>query len=361
MKADKARTKSFQTGVTGRLLVPALATALLTLGLPTSSSLATGKQGHGPRIDPTYNVCRGTDPRCYNDWGTQRENKVLVYSRTAGPRHANLGRQNILDPDHPSNAGMGFPRPYIIQAPYGGLTDDNVAQNALIRLLSAEGIQVDVTEDVQAIERLSDSYKAVIFMSPTRDTLWNHAAGAEGGTRLDRARETLKKYMEGGGGFVGIHNALGTEYGWPWYEGLLGNANYYSHGANQDGEIVTINGHDVSTRHLPRRWAFKDEWYNMIPFPSNVNFLLVVDEKTLPEGPGREGDHPGHGDFHPVAWCQYYDGGRSWVTTLGHDSDAFREGSDFPGAAEFQSMIVAAVKSVMGLEPFCKGGHRGWK
>ncbi len=19
--------------------------------------------------------------------------------------------------------------------------------------------------------------------------------------------------------------------------------------------------------------------------------------------------HPGHGDFHPIAWCQYYDGG----------------------------------------------------
>ena len=198
-------------------------------------------------------------------------------------------------------------------------------------------------------------------MSPTRDTLWNHAAGAAGGTRLDRARETLKKYIEGGGGFVGIHNALGTEYGWPWYEGLLGNANYYSHGAYQDGEVVVINNRDVSTRHLPRRWDFRDEWYNMIPFPSNVNFLLVVDEKTLPEGPGREGNHPGHGDFHPVAWCQYYDGGRAWVTTLGHHAGAFQEGSDHPGTAEFQSMIVAAVKSVMGLEPFCTGGHRGLK
>ena len=59
-----------------------------------------------------------------------------------------------------------------------------------------------------------------------------------GGTRLDRARETLKKYVEGGGGFVGIHNTFGTEYGWPWYEGLLGNANYYSHGANQPGDVV---------------------------------------------------------------------------------------------------------------------------
>ena len=36
-------------------------------------------------------------------------------------------------------------------------------------------------------------------------------------------------------GFVGIHNAFGTEYNWPWYEGLLGDTNYYDHGEHQDG------------------------------------------------------------------------------------------------------------------------------
>ena len=332
------------------------------LGLPASAP-ADNPGNSGPAIDPTYNVCRGTDPRCYNDWGAHTEDKVLVYSRTAGPRHANLGP--TLDPDHPANAGLGLPRPYIIRAPYDPmtglpLTDAHVVQKALIRLLTAEGIEVDITEDVQAIERLSDSYKAVIFASTTRDTLWNHAAGAEGGTRLDRARETLKKYVESGGGFVGIHNAFGTEYGWPWYEGLLGNANYYSHGAYQDGEVVIINDRDVSTGFLPGRWAFRDEWYNLIPFPSNVNFLALVDESTLPQGPGRAGSHPGHGDFHPVAWCQYYDGGRVWVTTLGHHADAFREGSDLPGAADFQLMIVEGIKSAMGLVPFCETANRSW-
>ena len=48
--------------------------------------------------------------------------------------------------------------------------------------------------------------------------------------------------MRGGGGFVAIHNAFGTEYNWPWYEGLLGNANYYTHGAFQDGEVVVPGG-----------------------------------------------------------------------------------------------------------------------
>ena len=191
-------------------------------------------------------------------------------------------------------------------------------------------------------------------MSPTRDTLWDHASGAVGGTRLDGAREALKKYIEGGGGFVGIHNAFGTEYGWQWYEGLLGNANYYSHGANQDGDVVIINDRDASTEGLPERWAFRGRVVQPHPVP---------DGRQLPRRRGREprcrrardgqGEHPGHGDFHPVTWCQYYDGGRSWVTTLGHGAGAFQVNSGFPGAAEFQAHLVGGIKSAMGLEPFC--------
>ncbi|WP_245599588.1 hypothetical protein [Nakamurella lactea] len=44
--------------------------------------------------DPDYGVCRGTDPKCYHDWhnfDTSEGYRVLLYTRTAGPRHANLG------------------------------------------------------------------------------------------------------------------------------------------------------------------------------------------------------------------------------------------------------------------------------
>jgi type 1 glutamine amidotransferase len=156
--------------------------------------------------------------------------------------------------------------------------------------------------------------------------------------------------MRAGGGFVGIHNAFGTEYNWPYYEGLLGNANYYDHGANQNGDIVIVNK-DSSTNGLPARIPFKDEWYNLVPFPTNVKFLATVDEQSLAD---RRETHPGHGDFHPVAWCQYYDGGRSWVTTLGHDGQAFTDGSSFPGQAQFKALIVNGILSAMGNKPFCQ-------
>ena len=64
--------------------------------------------------------------------------------------------------------------------------------------------------------------------------------------------------------------------------------------------------------------------------------------------------HPGHGDFHPVAWCQYYDGGRAWLTTLGHDGLAFTDGSGFPGQAQFKKLIVGGILSAMGNQPFCQ-------
>lgn len=349
-----------------RWLLVAIMAALAALvgGSTVAVANQSGNRDREPRIDPTYGVCRGTDPSCYSDWGVERDDRVLVYSRTAGPRHGNLGPR--LDPDHSSNAGLDLDRPYIIEEDHFNaavwprpLTAGNVAQAALVRLLEAEGIEVHVTEDVRAIGSLSNTdedYAAVIFMSPTRDTLWDHARGAEGATRIDQAREQLKKYMEGGGGFVGIHNAFGTEYTWQWYEGLLGNANYYSHGSNQPGDVVIYNDKDVSTKDLPSRFGFEDEWYNLVPYPTNVNFLALVDGRTLEEDPpGQAGEHPGHGDFHPITWCQYYDGGRSWVTTLGHNSDAFRDPAttNFPGAAEFQAHIVAGIKSAMGLEPFC--------
>jgi type 1 glutamine amidotransferase len=296
--------------------------------------------------DPAYNVCRGTDPRCYHDWASaEREgNRVLIYSRTAGPRHANLGPRLA--------AGLNPP-----------LGPGNIVQNALKSWLEQEGIEVDWTEDVTRISNLH-RYKAVIFASTTRDALFAHgravdptfAVNTATSAHLDAAKTALRQYIRAGGGFVGIHNAFGTEYNWPWYEGLLGNANYYDHGANQDGIVKIVARNDASTNGLPKTWPVRDEWYNLEPFPTRVKFLATVDEDTLAT---RRELHPGHGDFHPVTWCQYYDGGRSWVTTLGHDGAAFTDGSGFPGQAAFKQMVVNGIKSAMGLVPFCTSSRRG--
>ena len=152
------------------------------------------------------------------------------------------------------------------------------------------------------------------------------------------------------GGFVGLHNAFGAEYNWPYYEGLLGNANFYNHAPNRAGTVELI-GKDASTEGVPARFDFQDEWYNLTPFPTNVKFLAKVDTGTL--RPLTAAPHPGHAGFHPVAWCQYYDGGRAWLSTLGHNTHSFAADLSGPGAEAFQRLVVQGVKSAMGLIPFC--------
>jgi len=329
--------------------------------------------------DPTFGGCLTTNPSCYHDWAHEERNgnRVLLYTRTAGPRHANIqpaATTNGLNPaplcQQPPVAALGC-----VVTPPPATGSNNAAQRAIIRMLNAQGVVVDWTEDVNSVSNLH-RYKAVIFLSTSRDTLWKHGTQAAinpncttqpspgvcpgnltTSAHLDAAKTALRQYMRAGGGFVGIHNAFGTEYNWPWYEGLLGNANYYDHGANQDG-IVQIETNDPIMAGIgPKgtRWPFKDEWYNLVPYPTNVKYLATVDESTLAT---RREIHPGHGKFHPVAWCHYYNGGRVFVTTMGHDAAAFADPAGipaptFPGHAQFQSMITNGILATMGNIPFC--------
>ena len=180
-----------------------------------------------------------------------------------------------------------------------------------------------------------------MFLSTTRDAL------------DDAAQTSLRQYVRAGGAFIDVHNAFGTEYNWPWYEGLLGNANFYDHGPNQPGVVQTVSRRDVSTQGLPDRWGFTDEWYNLIPYPTRVRVLLKVDESTLAQGARGNLGHPGHGREHPVSWCQYYDGGRAWLTTLGHD---VKDWTDEPlkGDQHFIQHLLGGIKSAMGMTPFCR-------
>lgn len=270
-----------------------------------------------------YGVCRGVDPSCYHEWGggwEQGETKrILIWSRTAGPRHAHLGT--------PLGPGLNPP-----------LNADNVAQANLKAWAEEEGIQVDYTEDLASFR--PSNYHAVVFLSSNRDTL------------DDAAQTSLMQYIRSGGGFVGIHNAFGAEYHWKYYEGLLGGANFYNHGPNRGGTVETVNRRDVSTAGLPRRWAFTDEWYNLVPFPSFVNVLAEVDAATSLSPSGTAGK-AAHGRSHPVSWCHYYDGGRAWLTTLGHDQAAWTT-AELEGDDYFREHVMQGLLSAMGVQRFCR-------
>jgi type 1 glutamine amidotransferase len=310
----------------GALAGALIALTVVTLTPPSEAS----NSGRNPRNDDRiadYGVCRGTDPSCYNTWDTDFRRdpveRILIYSRTGSSRHAHLGP--LLGP------GLNPP-----------LAAANVAQQALVAWAAERGVQADWTEDVAELDSPAKllRYDGVVFLSTSRDIL------------DDSAQTSLTQYLRAGGGFVAIHNTLGTEYNWPYFQGLLGGANFYDHGAHRDGVVQTIDRRDASTKNLPAEWATKDEFYNLVPFPTNVRELLVLK-------PGSSGDirgfngHPGHPLHHPLSWCQYYDGGRSWVTSLGHDVADY-SAAPLPGKASFKEHVMGGILSVIGAEPFCR-------
>jgi type 1 glutamine amidotransferase len=336
----------------------AIVAAALALGVSTSFA-ARGPSSLGATNDSietfTYGVCMGpnlgTNPTCYHNWGVNHTKSVVIYSRTAAERNNALGSAMAAG----SNVTPG---------------PDNVAQAGLKRILQAAGITVTVTESVGSLPGLGNTVGAVIFLDTSGDVLWDHgrsvnpslAVSTTTSAFIDAGKVNLRQYMRSGGGFVGIHNAVGTERNWDWYVGLLGNASNYDSAARQLG-TVQIQANDSSTSALGgpgTMFQITDDFYTLVPYPTNVKYLATVLESSLAT---KKAVHPGHGVFHPVAWCQYYDGGRSWVTTLGGDPRLWADlslpenqpggANYFPGAAEFQNLILNGVLSAMGQVPFC--------
>jgi len=152
-------------------------------------------------------------------------------------------------------------------------------------------------------------YKAVIFLSTTGDAL------------NDEQQAAFERYIKAGGGFVGIHAAADTEYGWSWYTKMVGHM-FKIHPAVQTATIKVEDYNFPGMDRFAKRFLWTEEWYQYDASRSNdLKYLLTVDEKTYKTYAnwGARGESgKGMGDFHPIAWYHEYDGGRAFYTGLGH-------------------------------------------
>ncbi|MCD4523371.1 ThuA domain-containing protein [Nocardioides sp. cx-173] len=214
---------------------------------------------------------------------------VLVFSKTTGFRHGSIG------------AGV----------------------RAVQRLGAQYGFNVTATEDAtQFTDANLAQYEAVVWLSTTSDVL------------DDTQQSAFERYIQAGGGYVGVHAASDTEYTWPWYGDLVG-AYFQSHPAGTP--TATVNVEDKTTASscaLPDEWVRTDEWYNFQSKDNpvvngggadysprgDVNVIATLDESTYAENDGNATD-----DDHPIAWYQEFDGGRSFYTGGGHTDASFSE------------------------------------
>ncbi len=197
--------------------------------------------------------------------------RVLVFSKTTGYRHSSIVPGKL----------------------------------ALQNLGIQNGFDVDTTENADVFnDNDLKKYSTVIFLLTTGDVLNINQEVA------------LERFVQSGGGFVGIHSAADTEYDWGWY-GDLNGAWFESHPEVQKASIQVADNSSDATKQLPPTWIRTDEWYNYKKVSNDIKVLLKMDEKTYKGG--------SMGDNHPIAWYHEFDGGRSFYTGLGHTEESYSD------------------------------------
>jgi len=176
---------------------------------------------------------------------------------------------------------------------------------AIRQIAAANKFEVDTTNDASFFtnENLKQ-YAALIFLNTTGD-LFDTIQ-----------KQAFQKYIQNGGGFVGVHAATDAEYKWPWYGKMIGGY-FASHPKQQLAKLMVVDAKHSSTKGLPKEWIRFDEWYNFKNLNNDVHVLIKIDESSY-EG-GKNGDH------HPMAWWQKFEGGRIFYTGLGHTDASYEE------------------------------------
>ena len=137
-------------------------------------------------------------------------------------------------------------------------------------------------------------------------------------------QQAMERFIQAGKGFMGIHSAADTEYDWPWYMQLVGR-NFVTHPDVQTAKLSVIDRNFPGLSNMADTLLWTDEWYEYSKEHSpNLHYILSVDETSYRlDADWHKIKAKGMGDFHPVAWYQYYDGGRSFYTGLGHMSATY--------------------------------------
>jgi len=141
----------------------------------------------------------------------------------------------------------------------------------------------------------------------------------------DAQKSAIAAFVANGGGFIGIHSAADTLYGWPEYGRIVG-AYFKDHPWTQQGTVnVEDPAHPIDAG-LDGAFVILDEFYTFRENPRGAaHILLSLDPASV----GAEGDVP-------LAWTQAISRGRSYYNALGHFESTWHDG-------RFQSQLLNAI------------------
>ena len=169
-------------------------------------------------------------------------------------------------------------------------------------------------EGATVTDKYLENFQVIIFLNTTGDIF-----------KADE-QKAIEKFIKAGKGFVGIHSASDTEYGWEWYTKLVGRM-FKIHPAIQTAKLKLTENKFSGLDQFTDGQFWTDEWYEFSPeTTTDLKYILAVDETSYnAKVQWGEKKGEGMGSFHPVAWYHDYDGGRSFYTALGHMPAVYSE------------------------------------
>jgi type 1 glutamine amidotransferase len=208
-----------------------------------------------------------------------------------------------------------------------GYIHENIASSvaAIQRLGADNGFAVDVSDDPETFtDATLKLYRALVFSNTNNQIFTNEAQQA-----------ALQRYIRGGGGFVGIHSAVGSMRSWPWFWALIGGS-FVRHPKLQEFTLRVIDAQHPSTAFMDASFRWSDEFYFLRDIPPDLHVLLAGELATLDDAQKPQGEAT-----RPLAWCHLFEGGRAWTTTLGHRKEHYAD-------PFFQRHLLGGIRWAMG-------------
>jgi type 1 glutamine amidotransferase len=195
-----------------------------------------------------------------------------------------------------------------------GYVHDNIADSvAAIRKMGVEnGFGVDASDDpgIFTDARLKQ-YKVLVFANSNNEAFDN-----------DDQRAAFKRFIQAGGGFVGIHSASGSERNWPYFWEILG-GKFVWHPKLQPFKVRVVDRNHPATKGMPASFLWEDECYFIGNLNPNIHPLLVTDPAKLIDPQRSKYPWTLVGKALPLSWYMQVDGGREFYTALGHKKEHY--------------------------------------
>lgn len=176
----------------------------------------------------------------------------------------------------------------------------NEATDLLRGYIVQNGISVDTTSNpAYFTEDSLKNYGLVVFLRTSQDVL------------NTRQQNEFERFVQAGGGFMGVHSSNSSKYQWPWLNAMLG-----AKLSNSNPDIAQpskVNFHinnkertfDLKHKIEAESWTQQDKVLEVQDFATENQVLVETEDKE------------------PVTWYRKYDGGNMFYTTAGGANESF--------------------------------------